>query len=395
MRRGSRRLFAASFVLGMLLVVVAAEQARLARLLESTRRAAVSERDSYQERERLFSTALESSHDAIITTLPEGTITGWNVAAQSLFGWKAEEAVAVAASTSSFPRRCRGDQREDLEQARKGVAIRNFETVRSARDGREIEVLLSVSPVKSRGGEIVGSTQIARDIGGTKATETALRREAEERMRIFETSQDLILVTDTRGNFIQVSPSAYAILGYRPEEMIGHSAVNFIYPGDLESTREEMRAARHGRVMRNFMTSYVHKDGRVVALAWMGTWSEPVRRCPFLLQARRSRDQSAQDALRESERMARRIIETALDAFVQTDDAGLVTDWNSQAEKIFGWPRSEAVGHELGELIVPERLRDRYPGGSANSGGPGRAPSSGISKRWALVNATARKSRSS
>ena len=52
------------------------------------------------------------------------------------------------------------------------------------------------------------------------------------------------------------------ILGYRPEEMIGHSAVEFIHPDDLDSTREEMRAARRGRQMRNFETRYVHKDGQ-------------------------------------------------------------------------------------------------------------------------------------
>src|SRR5271170_1707994 len=68
--------------------------------------------------------------------------------------------------------------------------------------------------------------------------------------------------------------SSMTILGYRPEEMIGHSAVDFIHPDDLESTRAEMRAARRGLQMRNFETRYVHKDGQAVTLTWMGTWSE-------------------------------------------------------------------------------------------------------------------------
>jgi signal transduction histidine kinase/CheY-like chemotaxis protein len=72
------------------------------------------------------------------------------------------------------------------------------------------------------------------------------------------------------------------ILGYRPDEMIGHSAVEFIHPDDLDSTRAEMRAARRGRQMRNFETRYIHKDGQVVTLTWMGTWSEPVRRHFFV-----------------------------------------------------------------------------------------------------------------
>jgi diguanylate cyclase (GGDEF)-like protein/PAS domain S-box-containing protein len=103
----------------------------------------------------------------------------------------------------------------------------------------------------------------------------ALNQEAEERRRLFETSLDLILITDRRGNLGRVSPSSLATIGYRPDEMIGHSAAEFIYPDDLESTRREMRLARTGQDIRNFETRYVHKSGRIVPLAWSGVWSEP------------------------------------------------------------------------------------------------------------------------
>jgi PAS domain S-box-containing protein len=107
------------------------------------------------------------------------------------------------------------------------------------------------------------------------------------------------------------------------------------------------------------VTRYFHRDGRVVRLSWMGTWSEPVRRHFFI-----GRDMTAmllaQEALLDSERMARGIIETALDAVVQMDDAGTIIDWNSQAQKIFGWSHAEAVGQILAELIVPESHRARH-----------------------------------
>jgi diguanylate cyclase (GGDEF)-like protein/PAS domain S-box-containing protein len=106
----------------------------------------------------------------------------------------------------------------------------------------------------------------------------ALNQEAEERRRLFETSLDLILVTDQKGNLGQVSPSSLATIGYRPAEMIGHSAAEFIYPDDLAGTRREMRLARKGQDIRNFETRYVHKGGRIVPLAWSGVWSEPERK---------------------------------------------------------------------------------------------------------------------
>jgi diguanylate cyclase (GGDEF)-like protein/PAS domain S-box-containing protein len=122
----------------------------------------------------------------------------------------------------------------------------------------------------------------ARLARSLKTEQQEHKRETEERRRIFETSLDLILVTDRQGNFIRVSPSSAAILGYQPEEMVGHSAVEFIHPGDLDATRNEMRSARRGRDTCNFETRYVHKDGRVVTLAWTGVWSEPEQRHFFI-----------------------------------------------------------------------------------------------------------------
>jgi diguanylate cyclase (GGDEF)-like protein/PAS domain S-box-containing protein len=103
----------------------------------------------------------------------------------------------------------------------------------------------------------------------------ALKQEAEERRRLFETSLDLIFVTDHRGNLIRVSPSSANTLGYLPEEMIGLDVAEFVHPDDLQETRWEMRAASGGRHTRDFETRFVHKDGRIVTLAWSGVWSEP------------------------------------------------------------------------------------------------------------------------
>ena len=102
----------------------------------------------------------------------------------------------------------------------------------------------------------------------------ALKQESEERRRLFETSLDLILITDRRGKFLRVSPSCRSILGYDPAEMVGRVGGEFIYPNDLDSVRMEMRLARRGKEMRNFETRYLHKDGRVVVLVWTGVWSE-------------------------------------------------------------------------------------------------------------------------
>ena len=100
--------------------------------------------------------------------------------------------------------------------------------------------------------------------------------------RLFETSLDLVVIVDRWGNILRVSPSAEAILGYRPAELVGESAVKLLYPEDLENTRNEMRLARRARGRRNFDCRYVHKDGKIVTLAWIGVWSEPEQQHFFI-----------------------------------------------------------------------------------------------------------------
>jgi PAS domain S-box-containing protein len=274
-------LCAAIFVLAVLLVDNVGLQAQITHLFAILRQRAASDRHRHSERERLFSAVVESSNDAIITKTLDGVITGWNRAAERLFGFTAAEAVGNRIDIIVPPDRL-PEVRHILDRIAQGEAIEQYETLRQHKDGREVHVSLGVSPIRSAGGEIIGASKIARDISESKRTQQALNQEIEERQRIFETSQDLILVTDTYGRFVQVSPSSMTILGYRPEEMIGHVAIEFIHPDDLDSTREEMREARHGWQMRNFETRYVHKDGKAVQLTWMGTWSEPVRRHFFV-----------------------------------------------------------------------------------------------------------------
>ncbi|MDB5611887.1 MAG: hybrid sensor histidine kinase/response regulator [Bradyrhizobium sp.] len=337
-----------------------AKTVALEREVEEHRRTEAA-RDRHAERERLFSAAVESSNDAIVTKSLDGKITGWNPAAERLFGFTAAEAVGKGIDLIVPPERL-SEMHDILSRIDRGERIEHYETVRIRKNGSPVEVSLGISPIRASSGTIIGAAKTARDITERKRTQAALSQEIEERRRIFETSQDLILITDSKGVFVQVSPSSETILGYAPEEMIGHSAIEFIDGDDLENTRAEMRAARRGQHTRNFDSRYVHKDGRIVTLSWMGTWSEPVRR-HFFIGRDMTDSRQAQETLRESEQMARGIIDTALDAFVQMDENGTIADWNSQAETIFGWSRSEALGGKLSELIIPEIHRAAHKSG--------------------------------
>jgi len=177
-----------------------------------------------------------------------------------------------------------------------------------------------------------GYTIFLRDVTDERRTHRALM-ESEHKLaaaqrinqRIFETTLDLILVVDRKGDIILVSPSSLALLGYRPEEMIGRSARGFLYPDDLDRTRNEMRLARRGRLMRNFESRYVHKDGRPVPLAWTGIWSDAEQQHFFI-----GRDMSERNAAEERLRRAQR-----LEAIGQLT-GGIAHDFNNLLTVVIG-----------------------------------------------------------
>ncbi len=117
---------------------------------------------------------VESSEDAIVGKTLDSTILSWNTAAERLFGYTAEEAVGRSVTILIPPER---QDEEDyiMERLRRGERIEHYETVRIAKDGRRLDVSLTISPIHDRTGRIVGAAKIARDVTARKWAEQATR----------------------------------------------------------------------------------------------------------------------------------------------------------------------------------------------------------------------------
>jgi PAS domain S-box-containing protein len=121
---------------------------------------------------------VESSDDAIVGKDLDGIITSWNRGAETIFGYRAEEVTGRPISIIFPPDRL---TEEDmiLERLRRGERVDHFETVRRRKDGHDIHVSVTISPVRDGTGRIIGASKIARDIGERKRSETMLRDMAE------------------------------------------------------------------------------------------------------------------------------------------------------------------------------------------------------------------------
>jgi PAS domain S-box-containing protein len=128
---------------------------------------------------------VESSDDAIVSKNLNGIITSWNGGAQRIFGYTAEEAIGQPI-TIVIPHDRQDEERTILSRIRRGDRIDHFETIRRRKDGSPIAISLTVSPVKTADGTIVGASKIARDITEQKRAQeqiATLAREAEHRSK--------------------------------------------------------------------------------------------------------------------------------------------------------------------------------------------------------------------
>jgi len=139
------------------------------------------ERKSADRVTGLLAAIVDSSDDAIVSKSLDGFVTSWNKSAERLFGYTAEEAVGQHI-TLIVPADRRHEESTILERLKRGERVDHFETVRISKNGKMLDVSLTISPVKDAAGSVVGASKVARDITERKRTEQALR-ESEERLR--------------------------------------------------------------------------------------------------------------------------------------------------------------------------------------------------------------------
>ncbi len=179
-----------------------------------------SEQRKAEEVRARLATIVESSGDAILSKTLEGKILTWNAAAGAMFGYAPEEVVGKPVTTI-IPPELHGEEAEILESLRRGRAHRRLETVRVAKDGRRVPVLLTASPIKDSEGRVIGASKILHDIRETLAAREALARERNLLRTTLASIGDGVLVTDARGRVTFLNAEAERLTGWTSAEAQG------------------------------------------------------------------------------------------------------------------------------------------------------------------------------
>jgi PAS domain S-box-containing protein len=313
----------------------------------------------YAEREQLFNAAVESSNDAIITKDLDAVITGWNTAAEHLFGYTAEEVIGKSIDII-VPDELRGDVRMIVAKIKAGEKVEHHDTVRVTRDGRRIDVSLSVSPIKSPSGAIIGAAKVARDISARKQAQEALMQSEQMARGIIDTALDAFIQLDDNGNVIDWSPKAEAMFGWSRAEILGHNLRDFIIPPETRVANSRRLAefladAAKGAGGRRYESPSLRRDGKIidteVSLTALRRGNNYiingfVRDITDRVQAERDRDRN-RDFLD-------RIIENITVAILVKDARDLrYILVNKAAEELWGLSRIQILGKTAREIFPP------------------------------------------
>jgi PAS domain S-box-containing protein len=226
----------------------------------------ITARKQGEEARARLAAIVESSDDAIIGKDLNGVITSWNKGAERLFGYSAQEVVGKPV-TILIPQERLDEEPSILQRIRRGERIDHFETVRRHKDGRSMDVSLTVSSVIDSGGQVVGASKIARDITGRKQKDEALRSAAEFDEAVMANMGEGLYTVDGQGLVTFLNPAAEKMFGWKLADLRGkkmHDTTHYKHRDGRPYPAEEcsgLQVLRSGKTLTNHEDVFIRKDG--------------------------------------------------------------------------------------------------------------------------------------
>ncbi|MFA5191707.1 MAG: PAS domain S-box protein [Verrucomicrobiia bacterium] len=296
---------------------------------------------------------VESSDDAIVGKTLEGIVVNWNSGAEKLHGYTATEIVGSSISIL-IPADRPNELQTILEKIRHGEGVTHFETKRRRKDGKIIDVSLTISPIRDATGQIVGASSIARDITERKRSEHAILQAKEDWERTFDTVPDLVAILDNEYRVVRANRSMAAKLGLTLNKCIGQTCHSVVH-----GTTEPPEFCPHKQLLADGLehTAEVHE------IRLSGDFLEtvsPMRDSEGKLigSVHVARDiterKQREQALRHSVSLLRATLESTADGILVVDLQGRIVDFNERFIRMWRIPK---------EFIPEWRNRDLMTAG--------------------------------
>lgn len=205
------------------------------------------EKDLFQ-----FAAIIESSKDAIVAKTLDGKVTSWNKGAEKIFGFSAKKIIG-----QHFCIFVPDDRLEEMlkivEQVKKGKSVIDLETTRKRKDGKIIDISMTISPIVSKSGKVVGISSISRDITHRKQIEEKLRQSEAKFRRVVDSNMIGIVYWNANGSIFDANDAFLDIVGYSRDDLLS-GKLNW-----KQMTPSKYRAKSNKVVSKLFQTGKVQQ----------------------------------------------------------------------------------------------------------------------------------------
>lgn len=219
-------------------------------------------------RQARLAAIVTSSADAVIATRLDGVVAEWNPGAEAMFGYGADEAIGRPLRELIAPGREEETERSMLERVARGEVVRQQETLRRHRDGTIVDVALTVSPIRTPGGKILGAAQTLRDITLSRRAEATLKKSRAQLSIFVEHSLGALAMFDRNMRFLAHSNRWLQIFALEGHDLRGLSLYE-LFPDQPERYVLAHRHGMQGRSSGYAEDLWVDSQGREHWGRWM------------------------------------------------------------------------------------------------------------------------------
>ncbi len=226
-------------------------------------------RKQLERKQAELAAIVESSEDAVIGKTLAGVITSWNRGAEQIFGYSAAEAIGQPLLMLLPPER-QHEEEGILARIASGETIQHFDTVRVRKDGREIFISATISPLRDGNGKVIGASKIARDITAQKQAEAVLREQQSQLILAMDIAKLAHWEFDVVTNIVTADEQIFQLLGTVSEQEGGRSMSpeeyirRFVHPEDAGIVAHEVAlgiATTDPNFSRQFEHRIIRRDG--------------------------------------------------------------------------------------------------------------------------------------
>ena len=315
----------------------------------------ISDRGRTEEDLRRLAAIVAGSDDAIVGKTMDGIITSWNAGAERIFGYSPKEAIGQPV-TMLVPADRPDEVPRILECLKRGETVEHFETVRLRKDGKIVQIEITVSPIRDALERIVGASTIGRDISVRKAAEKHLVQMEARYRGLLEAAPDAMVVVNQAGEIVLLNLQAEKRFGYRRDELIGQRVKNIIPEGFAERLIADALRSAEDALAQQIGTGIEltgrRKDGSEFPIELM---LSPLDGVDGILVTAAIRDITERKRRAHDMSCVAAVVESSHDAIISLTPEGIVLSWNHGAERIYGYSAAETVGRSILFISPPDR----------------------------------------